>query len=263
MFVGIVWKKILNEKCWGKKSLKKRRKLQQTCQPFVSSKANCPMSKISSEALTESIAALLKNTNEEKKRPFTQTIELQFGLKNYDPNKEKRFNASVVLPYVPRNKFNICVIGTETDVAASKAANSGGMTQDDLKLLNKDKKKVKKLAASYHAFLASASLIRQIPRLIGPGLSKAGKFPAVINTNDSVADKIDEQKATVKFQLKSKKSLCLAVAVANVDMTPAQIQENIVLAINFFVSLLPKNWQQVKRIHMHATMGPSFKIFGM
>jgi large subunit ribosomal protein L10Ae len=137
------------------------------------------------------------------------------------------------------------------------------MTQDDLKLLNKDKKKVKKLAASYHAFLASASLIRQIPRLIGPGLSKAGKFPAVINTNDSVADKIEEQKATVKFQLKSKKSLCLAVAVANVDMTPAQIQENIVLAINFFVSLLPKNWQQVKRIHMHATMGPSFKIFGM
>eukprot|EP00461_Guttulinopsis_vulgaris_P010168 UN10242 len=63
------------------------------------------------------------------------------------------------------------------------------MTQDDLKLLNKDKKKVKKLAASYNSFLASASLIRQIPRLLGPGLSKAGKFPSVINTNDSVAEK--------------------------------------------------------------------------
>jgi large subunit ribosomal protein L10Ae len=137
------------------------------------------------------------------------------------------------------------------------------MTQDDLKLLNKDKKKVKQMANSYHAFLSSASLIRQIPRLIGPGLSKAGKFPSVINPSDVVADKIKEQKATVKFQLKSKKSLCLAVAVANVDMANDQIIENVVLAINFFVSLLPKNWQQVKRIHLHSTMGPSFKIFGM
>lgn len=221
------------------------------------------MIKISSETLNESLAALLKEANVDKKRPFTQTIELQFGLKNYDPNKEKRFNASVVLPHIPRNKFSVCVIGTETDVAASKAAGSSGMTQDDLKLLNKDKKKVKKLAATYNAFLASASLIRTIPRLLGPGLSKAGKFPSVINTNDAVAEKIEEQKASVKFQLKSKKSLCLAVAVANVDMAPADIQENIVLAINFFVSLLPKNWQQVKRIHMHATMGKSYKIFGM
>lgn len=212
--------------------------------------------------MTETIAALLKQSQDQK-RPFTQSIELQIGLKNYDPNKEKRFNASVVLPNVPRNKFNVCVIGTESDVAASKAASSAGMTQDDLKLLNKEKKKVKKLANSYHAFLASASLIRTIPRLLGPGLSKAGKFPSVINANDNVAEKIAEQKATVKFQLKSKKSLCLAVAVANVDMTPQQIQENIVLAVNFFVSLLPKQWQQVKRLHLHATMGSSFKIFGM
>lgn len=221
------------------------------------------MSKISSETLNEAVAALLKAANVEKKRVFTETIELQFGLKNYDPNKEKRFNASVVLPHIPRNKFTVCVIGTENDVAASKAVGGGGMSQDDLKLLNKEKKKVKKLANSYNAFLASASLIRTIPRLLGPGLSKAGKFPSVINTNDSVAEKIEEQKASVKFQLKSKKSLCLAVAVANVDMTPQQIQENIVLAINFFVSLLPKNWQQVKRIHLHATQGKPYKIFGM
>jgi hypothetical protein len=47
MFVRIVRKKILKEKCWGEKSLKKPKKLQQTCQPFVSSKANCPMRYVS------------------------------------------------------------------------------------------------------------------------------------------------------------------------------------------------------------------------
>ena len=46
------------------------------------------------------------------------------------------------------------------------------MSADDLKMLSKDKKKVKKLAAQYDAFLASDTLIKQIPRLLGPGLNK-------------------------------------------------------------------------------------------
>lgn len=43
---------------------------------------------------------------------------------------------------------------------------------DDDGRLNKNKKLVKKLAKKYDAFLASEVLIRQIPRLLGPGLSK-------------------------------------------------------------------------------------------
>jgi large subunit ribosomal protein L10Ae len=46
------------------------------------------------------------------------------------------------------------------------------MSADDLKKLNKNKKLIKKLAQKYDAFLASDSLIKQIPRLLGPGLSK-------------------------------------------------------------------------------------------
>ena len=50
------------------------------------------------------------------------------------------------------------------------------MQADDLKKLNKDKKKVKKLAKSYDAFLCSDTLIKQIPRLLGPGLNKVQIF---------------------------------------------------------------------------------------
>ena len=46
------------------------------------------------------------------------------------------------------------------------------MSTDDLKKLNKNKKLIKKLARKYDAFLASETLIKQIPRLLGPGLSK-------------------------------------------------------------------------------------------
>lgn len=58
------------------------------------------------------------------------------------------------------------------------------------------------LAKKYDAFLASESLIKQIPRLLGPGLNKAGKFPSLLTHNESMMQKIDEVKATIKFQMK-------------------------------------------------------------
>ena len=58
------------------------------------------------------------------------------------------------------------------------------------------------LANSYDAFLASASLIKQIPRLLGPGLNKAGKFPTPLNPYDNLEAKINEIKGTIRFQMK-------------------------------------------------------------
>lgn len=211
--------------------------------------------------MTEAITAILKHS-QEKKRGFTETIELQFALKNYDPNKDKRFSGSLRLPVAPKQKFKVAIIGDQKHMDDAKAQGIPAMSQDDLKKLKKDKKLVKKLAKSYNSFLASSSLIRMIPRLLGPGLNKAGKFPSVLGASDNVLDKVEQQKATIKFQLKSKKTLCLGVPVANIEMKEDEINTNVILAINFFVSLLTKNWQQVKRIYIKSSMGPSHRIYG-
>jgi large subunit ribosomal protein L10Ae len=219
------------------------------------------MSKLSSETLAEAVTALLKYSAENK-RGFTETIELQIALKNYDPVKDKRFSGVVRLPIAAKNKFTVCIIGDQKHIDEAKAKGLATMSQDDLKKLKKDKKLVKKLANSYDAFLASSTLIRLIPRLLGPGLNKAGKFPTVLNPNDDILEKVAAQKASIKFQLKSKKALCLGVAVANVGMSEEDINVNITLAVNFLVSLLSKNWQQVKRLYIKSTMGPSHRIYG-
>merc|ERR1712226_134010 len=123
---------------------------------------------------------------------------------------------------------------------------------DDLKKLNKNKKLVKKLAQQFDAFLASQVLVPQIPRLLGPGLNKAGKFPTLVQHSDSLEQKITDIRSQVKFQLK--KVLCMGVAVGNVGMNPDELRQNTLMAINFLVSLLKKNWNNVKRLHLHNTM---------
>lgn len=219
------------------------------------------MSKLSNDTLQEAVQAVLKGSAD-KKRGFVETIELQIALKNYDPNKDKRFSGTVRLPVAPKLKFNIGIIGDAKHIEDAKKLGIVAYSQDDLKKLKKDKKLVKKLANSHDAFLASATLIRMIPRLLGPGLNKAGKFPSALGANEDIAEKVEGQKASIKFQLKSKKALNLGVAVANVGMTEAEILTNITLAVNFFVSLLSKNWQQVKRIYIKSTMGPSHRVYG-
>jgi hypothetical protein len=56
-------------------------------------------------------------------------------------------------------------------------------------------------AQSYHAFLASDSVIKQIPRLLGPGLNKAGKFPSPINK--TVLEQVSERSLSVCAWLNS------------------------------------------------------------
>merc|ERR1712217_855992 len=153
---------------------------------------------------------------EEKKREFMETIELQIGLKNYDPQKDKRFAGNIKLPHIPRPKMKVCVLGD-----------------------------------AYHCEKAAA---------MGLDLkNKAGKFPTLVQQSEDLSTKVDEIKSTIKFQLK--KVLCLNVAIGHVGMEQTQVHENLKLAINFLVSLLKKNWQNVKVLYIKSTMGKPQRLY--
>ncbi|CAA21088.1 60S ribosomal protein L1-B [Schizosaccharomyces pombe] len=216
------------------------------------------MSKVSVASVRSNVEQILKGS-EEKKRNFTETVELQIGLKNYDPQRDKRFSGTIKLPNVPRPNMAICILGDAHDLDRAKHGGVDAMSVDDLKKLNKNKKLVKKLAKKYDAFIASEVLIKQIPRLLGPGLSKAGKFPSPVSHADDLYGKITEVKSTIKFQLK--KVLCLGVAVGHVEMSEEQLIANIMLAVNFLVSLLKKGWQNIGSLVVKSTMGKPHRLY--
>ncbi|KAH7666854.1 Ribosomal protein L1 protein [Dioscorea alata] len=216
------------------------------------------MSKLQSDVLREAITQVVGDTKT-KKRNFTETIELQIGLKNYDPQKDKRFSGSVKLPHIPRPKMKVCMLGDAQHVEEAEKIGLDYMDVEALKKMNKNKKLVKKLAKKYHAFLASEAIIKQIPRLLGPGLNKAGKFPTLVTHQESLEAKVNEIKAMVKFQLK--KVLCMGVAVGNCSMEDKQIFQNVQLSVNFLVSLLKKNWQNVRCLYLKSTMGKLVRVF--
>lgn len=57
--------------------------------------------------MRQNVENLLNYSLNEKKRNFNETIELQIGLKNYDPQRDKRFSGTIKLPTVPRPNMGI------------------------------------------------------------------------------------------------------------------------------------------------------------
>merc|ERR1719231_141733 len=228
------------------------------------------MAKLNSDLSNESVDKLLKFSKGEKitvggvekegkVRKFTETIELQVGLKNFDPKKDKRFSGTYTLPTLPRPNMKVCILANAKHAEAAQAIGLDFRTVDDLKSLNKNKKLIKKMAKKYDAFLASDTVIKLIPRLLGPGLNRAGKFPTPVSSSEDLEAAANALRSTIKFQMK--KVLCMSVAVGNVSQDADDIITNIQLASNFLASLLKKNWQNIKVLYIKSTMGPAFQIY--
>ncbi|KAK4130795.1 hypothetical protein BT67DRAFT_436732 [Trichocladium antarcticum] len=72
------------------------------------------------------------------------------------------------------------------DIDRTKYGGIDAISADDLKKLNKNKK----LARKYEAFVASETLIKQIPRI---------KVPTLVSYANDLSGKITEVKSTVKL----------------------------------------------------------------
>ncbi|KAF6177046.1 hypothetical protein GIB67_015921 [Kingdonia uniflora] len=92
-------------------------------------------------------------------------------------------------PHIPRPKMKVCMLGDAQHVGEAEKIGHEYMDAEGLKKLNKNKKLVKRLANKCHTFLASKAIIKQIPRLLGHDLNKAGKFPTLVTHQESLEAK--------------------------------------------------------------------------
>jgi large subunit ribosomal protein L10Ae len=102
------------------------------------------MSKLSSDVLQSAIKEILEYSLTTKKRGFVETVELQVGLKNYDPTRDKKFSGSVVLPHRVKTSLTVIVIGDQQHFDEATAANITVIDSTGLQAFKKDKKKIKK-----------------------------------------------------------------------------------------------------------------------
>ncbi|XP_017133540.1 60S ribosomal protein L10a-2 [Drosophila elegans] len=214
-------------------------------------------SKISRDTLYAAVKNIIR-ISQAKETECPESMELQIGLKDYDPEKCKRFYGSALLHHLAVPQLKVCVLGDQKHCYQAKSIGVDSLDVEALKKLNKDQKLVKKVAKSYDAFLVSESIIKQITSLLGPGLTNAGKFPTPLTHMESMSSKI---KILTTKKLLIKKMACISVNVGHVGMPAEELTQNISMSVNFLVSLLKDNWQNVRSLHIKSSMGVSHRLY--
>lgn len=130
---------------------------------------------------------------------------------------------------------------------------------DGLKLFNKDKKAIMKWARKYDLILVSSNINKKVIKLIGKALGSVARLPIQVAEADSVPRKIEELFRSVRFR--TKKVSWMGTAVGVETLAEEDLRQNVVKAINFLVSLLPKGWLNIKSINLKATMGKPTRLY--
>ena len=107
----------------------------------------CPFSFTVSSTVIRCLSAAVAYCKEPRTRKGSlwKPLSCRSVLKNYDPQKDKRFSGTVKLKNIPRPKLKVCVLGDASHCDEAKANDIPCMDAEALKKLNKNKKLVKKL----------------------------------------------------------------------------------------------------------------------
>lgn len=177
------------------------------------------MNKLSNAQITEMIKTAL---TQEKKRNFPQTFELQIQLRDYNVDKEKKFNSSVVLHYPVKRSLNVCVIGVMNHVDQAKALGLNFSNMEEIAKFQADSKKTKKWARKFDILLVSESLKLKFTKAIGKIVNSVNKQPVYVGDSESVESKMQELMKTIRFRIK--KGPWMATSIGLEEQSPEELR---------------------------------------
>ena len=201
------------------------------------------------------IKAALVELRKEKKRKFTQTVDLVMNLKNFDVRKEA-LNTFVDVPH-----------GGEKKLAAfftkrSKLVDT--ITEEDF-VKYKELKDIKKLAKKYDAFIAVAPMMGKVATKFGRVFGPMNKMPSpqagIIPQETEEMTKMIITKMNKSLKVKNKE-MAIKLPVGKEDMSDDDIAENIEAAIKGLEKKLPRGKENVKEVLIKFTITKPIVVVG-
>ena len=198
--------------------------------------------------------ALAKLKEENKKRKFSQTVDLIINLKSIDLKRDQ-VNVVVTLPYKVKDK-KVCGFLTEK----SKLLNT--ITEPEFAKFS-EKNVIKKLIKDYDYFIAVAKLMPKVATNFGKVLGPVGKMPSpqlgiIMQENDAEIKKtIDKISTSLKIRLKE---ASIKVPVGKEEMDNEKIEQNVKAVYSAIENALPKKKDNVRNVMVKLTMGKPLRV---
>ncbi|KAH9382163.1 hypothetical protein HPB48_013176 [Haemaphysalis longicornis] len=186
-------------------------------------------------------------------------LKISFVLKNYDTNTHPWIYGSLRLKHDPTIKVNVCILGEDQLCKEAKDHGLPFISPRGLACMKRKAKLITKIVGKYDQFLASPTIMKKIPRSLDAALNRAGKRPFVVMPGESLQDKIREMRVVVQFRTKD--SPYLLFPIGNMGMKLQKLSDNLEVAIDHVLSLLPLKWDNVMCIHIASKKGTWLPVY--
>ena len=209
---------------------------------------------------TSVIENAVKTMRESKKRKFVESVEILVSLRDVNlKDPSQRFNLETKVPHPLKAKINLALFA-EGDLAvkAESAENITVITKDKMEQFSKEVKKAKALADGNDFFLADRQFMPLVGRFFGKVLGPRGKMPKPVLPNVDISALQDEYARTIRLRVRE--NPCINARVATLENSDEEIVENIHSALTSIQSKLPRGNQQIRKVYIKSTMGPSILL---
>lgn len=200
------------------------------------------------------IAEALQELRKQKKRNFSESIDLLVSLKGIDIKKEN-ITTIISIPHKIKSKKVCAFLSRKSDIVNT-------ISNLDFQKY-KEPKMLKNLVKSYDFFIAEAKLMPSIATAFGKVLGPTGKMPSpqlgVLMNNDDDAIKVllDKIDNSVKIRIREP---AVKLSVGNQSMSDEELTENINAIYNGIINVLPTKKENVKSVMLKTTMGAPLKL---
>ena len=203
--------------------------------------------------------AVSRALTEAPPRNFRETVDLAINLRDLDLNDpSNRVDESIVLPGGTGQETTIVVFAEgETAVRAREVADEV-YDSDDLEELGDDDDEAKDLADEVDFFIAEASMMQDIGRLLGTVLGPRGKMPTPLQPDDDVVETVNRMKNTVQVRSRDRRTFHTRVGAE--DMEPEEIADNIDVVLRRLHANLEKGPLNLDSVYVKTTMGPAERV---
>jgi len=210
----------------------------------------------------EIISAIKLARTASGQRKFSQSFDLIMNLKNLDLKKAvNQMDDYVELHHTKGKKIKICaLVGSELEEDAKKVYDRT-IRNDEFKKL--DKKAVKKIAKEYDYFVAQANIMPLVAGTFGRSLGPRGKMPnpkagCIVPPKGNIGAIYERLQKMVKLTTKKGGSVKTLIGMETMD--DEKIADNILVAYNHFLHILPGAENNIKSVMIKTTMGKPIKI---
>lgn len=210
------------------------------------------------------IKALQELRKQDKKRNFSQSVDLIFNLQDLDFKKPSdQVDFFVTLHYPLGKKVKVCgLVGPELEEESNRVCD---FTVSQLKFdeYQASKKLVKKLAREYDYFIAQANIMPKVAQVFGRFLGPKNKMPnpkvgAVVPPKANLTPLYEKLQKTLRVT--ARKDPILHLFVGKENMKDEELTDNIFTTYDQLIHHLPKEKNNIKSVYLKFTMSKPVKL---